>query len=63
MSDDNESSNTTTSQAAEPGPDVPTPAGPISTANPNITTHGARFTDAKTRITESAPETKPKSRE
>lgn len=63
MSDKNESPNTTTSQAAKPGPDVPTPAGPISTANPNITTHGVRFTDTQTRLTESAPETKSESGE
>lgn len=58
MSDDNETTSTTTSQATESGPDVPVPAGPIATANPNITTHGVRITDAETRITESAPETK-----
>ena len=49
--ENNESSNAPSVQQSNPGPGVPTPAGPISSASPQ----SVRVTNTETRITESAP--------
>lgn len=56
MTNEQGNSENSNTEASCPGPDVPTPAGPISTTNPNVTTHSVRATDSETRLTESVSE-------
>jgi hypothetical protein len=54
MPEDNQSQSQSQEQVPESKPDVPTPAGPITGGNPDISTHSVHIpTTGNIRITES----------